>query len=91
MGIVDYIAAKLGEVEHGVVLETEVILVRPDESVTEDRLARPLTRETLEAGGGEAANDHVDYRDFPLGRRHHEEGPPVCACMHVHVCVCTRV
>ena len=85
MSIVDHVAAKLGEVEHSIVLETEVILVGPDETIAEDRFARPLTGETREAGGGEATNDHVDYRDLPLGR-HHEEAlavkeEGVCASM----------
>ena len=79
MSIIDYIAAKLGEIQHGVVLETEVVLVGADEPVAEDRLAGPLTRETLETGGGEAANDHVDYRDLPLSRHHvTSRGGPNC-------------
>ena len=45
-------------------------MVGADEPIAEDGLAGPLTRETLEAGGGEAANDHVDYRDLPLSRHH---------------------
>lgn len=85
MSIIDHIAAKLGKIEHRIVLETEIILVGPDETIAEDRFARPLTRETRETGGGEAANDHVNYRDLPLGR-HHEEVLAV-----KEGCVCVRV
>jgi hypothetical protein len=54
------------------VLETKVVMVGPDETITEDGLARPLTRETRETGRGKAADDHVDHWDLPLSR-HHEE------------------
>ena len=90
MVIIDYISAKLGEIEHRVVLETQVVLVGAYEAIAEDRLARPLTRQTLEAGGGETTNDHVNYRDLPLSR-HHEEVLCVCVCVCVCVCACVCV
>lgn len=75
MSIIDHIAAKLGEIQHRVVLEAKVVLVGADEPIAEDGLAGPLTREARETGGGEAANDHVDYRDLPLSRHHITRGP----------------
>ena len=81
MGIVDYITAKLGEVEDCVVLKAEIILVGSYKAIAENGLARPLTRQPWEAGGGEATDNNMYYRDLPLSSCHREEALCVCVCV----------